>query len=780
MFSLLRTELSRFRITLKSKAALLVIAIIPALYGGLYLAANWDPAGRLDHLTAAVVNADQPATSTGPDGTERTVSAGAELTDTLTNADDAGFTWVSVGEEDAEQGLDDGSYAATMTIPADFSAELASVGSDTPAQAMLDITTDDANSYIVGQVGNTVAATLQRQVQSGATEDYLDSIYLGFSSLHGKLTDAGEGAGRIADGARNADEGSASLVVGLGSLVDGSTELSTGSEQVAGGATELATGSGDLAAGLTQLDAATTDLVPRTQQLADGAVSAAAGGSTLQDGAAQLATGIRSVADGATRLTTSAAELATGVRSVADGVGQVGEGAGALSAGATGLQAGAGQASAGSRAVADGLTQLTAGYATLSDAERLAALQQLAAGADAAATGSEQVTAGAETLAASASELATGAGTAASGASAVADGADQLSAGAQPLATGAGDAADGADQLAQGSAGLVDGLTQLQDGAATLAMNTPALRDGIVSAADGANNLAAGASTVSSGAQQVAGGAASLADGSGEAYGGASSLESGLGTLTRGSQDLAQQLQDGAGQVPDYDETQRSDLTAVGASPVSVERTHANAVSAYGEGMAPYFIPLALWVGGIVTYTVLRAVSPRALASAAASWRVSVAGYLQGALFAVLQALVLLGVLVAGVGLSTPHPVGLLAFTLLVALVFTAIHQALVAFFGGVGRLVALVLLMLQLTSAGGTYPVATSPDFFQFLSPLLPMTHAVTGLRHLIAGGDLGVVWLSGAELLVFFVLAATLSVYASHRSRTWTLEKLHPSLAI
>lgn len=140
----------------------------------------------------------------------------------------------------------------------------------------------------------------------------------------------------------------------------------------------------------------------------------------------------------------------------------------------------------------------------------------------------------------------------------------------------------------------------------------------------------------------------------------------------------------------------------------------------------------------------------------------------------------LLGVLVAAVGLTTPHPLGLLAFTVLTALVFTAIHQALVALLGGVGRLVALVLLMLQLTSAGGTYPVETAPGFFRFLSPLLPMTHAVEGLRHLIAGGDVGVVWLAAAQLGVFFVLAAAVSVLASHRRRSWSMETLHPSLAI
>ncbi|WP_104180947.1 YhgE/Pip family protein [Arthrobacter sp. B0490] len=780
MFSLLRTELSRFRITLTAKAALLVIAIIPALYGGLYLAANWDPTGNLDRLTAAVVDEDQPATTTGPDGGGSTVSAGADLAESLTSSDDAGFTWVRVGGDEAQAGLDDGTYAAILTIPSEFSSTLASVGGDAPARAVLDITTDDADSYIVGQVGNTVAANLQRQVRTGATEDYLDSIYLGFSSLHGTLTEAGDGAGRIAEGARGADEGSASLVVGLGSLVDGSAQLSSGSARVASGAADLETGAADLSTGLGRLGTATTDLVPQSRQLADGAAVAAAGGVTLRDGAAQLTTGTQSVSDGAAQVADSSSVLADGTRRVADGLAQVGDGAGALSVGATQLQAGAGQAASGSRTVADGLAGLAATYSSLTDAERLAALQQLAAGADGAATGSEQVAVGAGSLAASSTDLAAGAAAATDGASDAADGAARLAAGASDLSRGAGGAAAGAAQVSAGAAGLADGLAQLQSGTAGLADGTPSLRDGIVSASDGAAALAAGASGLSDGAGQVAGGAAGLADGSTRAYDGATQLEDGLGTLSTGSSELAQQLDQGAGQVPDYDAAQRAELSGIAASPVTIDRTHVNAVDAYGEGMAPYFIPLALWVGGIITYTVLRAVSPRALASTAASWRISAAGYLQGALFAVLQALVLLGVLAVGVGLTTPHPLGLLAFTVLTALVFTAIHQSLVALLGGVGRLVALVLLMLQLTSAGGTYPVATAPGFFRFLSPLLPMTHAVEGLRHLVAGGDLGVAWLSAVQLGVFFVLAAGLSVVASHRRRSWSLEKLHPSLAL
>ncbi|GAB2959620.1 hypothetical protein GCM10023080_019430 [Streptomyces pseudoechinosporeus] len=70
---------------------------------------------------------------------------------------------------------------------------------------------------------------------------------------------------------------------------------------------------------------------------------------------------------------------------------------------------------------------------------------------------------------------------------------------------------------------------------------------------------------------------------------------------------------------------------------------------------------------------------------------------------------------------------------------FAAIVQWLNARFGAAGRILVLAFLMLQLTSAGGPYPVQTSPAFFNVIHPFLPMTYVVDALRKLITGGGLG-----------------------------------------
>jgi putative membrane protein len=208
--------------------------------------------------------------------------------------------------------------------------------------------------------------------------------------------------------------------------------------------------------------------------------------------------------------------------------------------------------------------------------------------------------------------------------------------------------------------------------------------------------------------------------------------------------------------------------------------TRAHAVSTYGEGLAPYFVCLALWIGGMITYMVLRAVSPRALATTASSWRAALSGWLPGAAFGVVQAGALLACLHLFLGFRAASPWATVGFAMLVAVVFTSVHQCFTALLGGIGRLVALVLLMLQLASAGGTYPVETAGPFFQAISPFLPLTYGVRGLRRLIAEGAGPQVWSDVGALVVFGLLALGVTLIACERRRTWSITRLHPSLTL
>nr|BFE82528.1 hypothetical protein GCM10020093_051290 [Planobispora longispora] len=217
---------------------------------------------------------------------------------------------------------------------------------------------------------------------------------------------------------------------------------------------------------------------------------------------------------------------------------------------------------------------------------------------------------------------------------------------------------------------------------------------------------------------------------------GTSRLTDGARELRDGSSRLADGLAEGAEEIPAYSEEERRILRKVAATPVVGDVARAHAVEANGAGLAPYFMALALWVGAMAVYMVLRALSARALVSTSPSWRIALAGYMPGTVLSAAQAVLLVVVLRFALGMDAADLPGLLLFAILVGFTFTAVNQALIATFGGVGRFLALIFVSLQLASAGGTYPIETAPAFFRALHEVLPMTHAVDGFRVLIAGG--------------------------------------------
>lgn len=723
-FSLPGLELARFRRATITKLAILAVVIVPLIYGGLYLWSNTDPVGRLGNLQAVVVNSDAPATVTGVDGSPRTVDAGKELVEQLTGPDaEAGFHWRTATEAQAAEGLRDGDYAAVLRIPSGFSAALASTGGADPQQAKLSVTTDDAENYILGQVTNTIATTIRTKVATGATTNYLENVYVAFSSIHDSLGKAADGAGQLADGARKADEGAGSLVVGLGDLDKGAAQLVDGTGQLRSGSAQLASGTAKVATG------------------ADGAA----------DGAGQLATGLDQLRTATKDLPAQTAQLSAGASQVATGAGRVADGADAVAGAANRVLPALQQAQQLSPLVDQLLTQARQlSAANPDDANLAATVRSLEQAQQALADGS---------VAGIGQQVQQQVG-------ALATGARQLSDGASAVSTGAG-------KLAAAAPALQQGVAKAADGAGALAAGTRQLATGAHSAADGASALSTGAARVDDGATALLNGTSKAKDGAGRLADGTQQLADGAGSLQS-------QLAEGQGKVPVYTGDAATDRAGVVAAPVAADRVKEHAVPRYSDGLAPLFVPVALWVGGMVTYMVLRAVSPRALASTASSYRAAVAGWVPGALLGVAQAVVLWLVLLLAVGIASPHPVATVAFAALIAVVFTAIHQCLNALLGGVGRLVALVLLVLQLTSAGGTYPVGTSPTFFEALHPFLPMSYAADGLRHLVTGAAAGPVLLDAGVLAAFGVLALSVTVLACHRRRTWTVAKLHPSLTL
>ncbi|MFF8311198.1 YhgE/Pip family protein [Streptomyces lydicus] len=307
-----------------------------------------------------------------------------------------------------------------------------------------------------------------------------------------------------------------------------------------------------------------------------------------------------------------------------------------------------------------------------------------------------------------------------------------------------------------------------------------ALNSGAHKVSQGAGLLADGINTLADGAGKVADGAGKVHSGLGVAKDGAEKLTGGLFKLKDGSNQLADGLHSGVAKIPDYDKKDRDARTEVMADPVALAAKSLHKAPNYGTGLAPYFIPLSLWVGAMVAFMLLQPLGKRALAAGAPGWRIALGSWLPAYAVGVVQVLALMAVLHWGLGLEMARSGATVGFLLLATACFTALIQLLSAFFGPAGRVLTLVVLMLQLTSAGGTYPVQTSPGFFAAIHPFLPMSYVVDGLRRLITGGDLTVVWQGCAVLAAFTLGALALTALTARGRQVVRMKDLHPELSL
>ncbi|QFZ22420.1 YhgE/Pip domain-containing protein [Saccharothrix syringae] len=322
---------------------------------------------------------------------------------------------------------------------------------------------------------------------------------------------------------------------------------------------------------------------------------------------------------------------------------------------------------------------------------------------------------------------------------------------------------DDANGKVQGAAGqlraLATGADQVADGAAQLAASTPALTDAVTRLTDGANQVA-------SGTAQVRDGAARLRDGEQQLVDGANRLRDGLSA--------------GVSEIPAPDDPTRESTAGTIGDPVTVRGISQTSAGSYGAGLAPFFLGLATWIGAFVLFLLLRPLSRRGLAAGRAPLRVALGGWLPGVLLGAAQVVVMFAAVTLVVDIRPVHPVATLAFLLLVSATFVAVLHALNALLGAVGKFVGLVLLILQLVSAGGTFPWQTIPVPLYPLHYGLPMGYAVDGLRHLMYGGTASGVGEDALVLVAYLLGGLALSTLAAYKQRVWTPSRLRPELVL
>jgi putative membrane protein len=456
---------------------LIGIVLLPVVIGGILVAALYNPVERLEGLNAAIVNEDEPVTID-----EQLVPLGRQLTAGLVEGSDdqpSNLTWTVSNAEDAEEGLADGTYAAVVTIPENFSAAATSTApGGTPEQATIEVQTppdslivDDA---ITAQITTAAASIMGTQL----SEVYLENVFLGFTTLGDQLGEAASGAQSLADGAQQA--------------ADGATQLADGFPQISSGASGLADGATQLGSGLDTIADKTREAASGATRLADGVEGGAATleqNGLVPDQLTQVASGAQT----ATGLAAASAATATGQLQAllssctqsAEFCQQLGQALQSTATASVILNGDGTAQNPGAKALTTYTVDALAQFDTAATAEFAGQLRTIAGGVDSLAGGLTQLAAGVD-------QSAAGAGALASGASQLAGGVDEAGAGAQSLADGVSQLAGGTDELASGLEQAATAIpTYTEDEAESLAtvVADPVAADGVGTSLFGASAI---------------------------------------------------------------------------------------------------------------------------------------------------------------------------------------------------------------------------------------------------------------------------------------------------
>ena len=306
---------------------------------------------------------------------------------------------------------------------------------------------------------------------------------------------------------------------------------------------------------------------------------------------------------------------------------------------------------------------------------------------------------------------------------------DQLVSGSTTLTQKSSNLTAGVGQLVEKTPELVSGIEKLSTGSNQLNQKSQELIAGVDKLQSGSSQLSDKSSQLISGASQLESGANKLADGAGKLAEGGTKLTSGVEGLQTGVASLGQGLSNASDQLKSAStESQNAEILS---NPLSLSKTDNDQVPVNGIAMAPYMISVALFVAAISTNMIFAKLPSGRHPESRWAWlksRAEINGIIA----------VLAGILVYGgvhlIGLTANHEMRTLILIILTSLVFMSMVTALTTWNSRIGAFFSLILLLLQLASSAGTYPLALTNDFFRAINPWLPMSYSVSGLRQTIS----------------------------------------------
>ncbi len=636
---------------------------------------------------------------------------------------------------------------------------------------------------------------LNSNVGIGKLVDGSGKVTDGLNTLNSKTGEMKKGISELHDGSEKVTNGLSILVSKTGELKTGTTELSNGMEKLTGGQSQLEKGSQEIQKGLQELNnkvqnsvagleemqlkvpailntvnekidgagANVNQLNEFTQSTAGDAKTAAQEVANLQkqieslpkEYQEQLQPFIASAVKSTTTVQQKAAGVAGGTNKLNEEVKQL---KGEIGEKTSGMQS--------KMPNPEDIGNLTSGIKKLANAQNefVSKFHGLGEGLGNAKVGADRLKNGSGQLIDGVNQLFDGSGKVTEGLGTLSVGANQMAGGVNQLADGSSQVTGGLGQLSVGVTKLADGSSQVTGGLDTLSAGAGQMSGGITQLANGSGQVTTGLGTLSTGSTQLIDGVNKLADGSGK-------VTDGLVKVNDGSGELAEKLGEGAektGEVKGTDKTY--DMFA---SPVKVKTEKMAEVPNYGTGFTPYFLSLGLFVGALLLSIVYPLRDTVGVPKSGFSWFISKFGVLLSV--GIIQAVVADMILLFGLGVEVQSIPYFILFSIVTSLAFIALIQCLVTAFGDAGRFIAIITLIIQLTTSAGTFPLELIPKFLQPFNAWLPMTYSVSGLKAVVSSGDFNFMW-QNIGILMIFIVALSLGTIVS---LTWMHKRQFRNIA-
>lgn len=701
---------------------ILGLVLLPSIFSWYNVLACWDVFHNTGNLKVAVVNNDEGYQS---DLVPLKVNMGEQVSTSLLANDQ--MDWILTDEDDAIDGAKSGKYYAAVVIPESFSKDMMTFYSDESSHADLIYYSNDKKNVVAPKLTDQGASKASDMVNQVFTKT-ITEVGLNVASSLLKYSDNANLDSRLGDLADHVNSMGAQMsdasktLKTYASVLDASQSLVTGSAQLLGQAGDSASQVMDSANQAKDSVSSMSDALKASNDVLGQAISNSASGYD----------GLSSSIDAAFASSGDlAGSSATNLRSQADSV----------------------------KSKADQFESLASQIDNLAAQQTDPDLQKTLEGL------AKQMHVSADSQ--------------------------------EALAKGLSDAADGiesgnadAQSKHQEVSGLIDQAKQSvgelsDDYNSTIKPQLDTLMGQISSMS---SSLSSSASTLDSVGDDLQNGADSLsgriATAKQKLLDTASDLDSSAEKFTSLSAAMYEALS--SGDMEQLKTVLYSDPDALAsalAAPVQLECHAVFPAENFGSQMAPLYTTLGLWVGSL-----LLAVAIKVNVSRKAQLELGYPKLHQLFLgrFGVFAFVSLCQTTILALGnmlflqVQVEEPLLYLICFWLAGLVFTFIIYTLVVSFANLGKAIAVFLLIIQVTSGGGSYPLQTLPDFFQWLSPFLPATHVISAMRAAMMGVYCNDFWIEIGQLLLFvvpFLLLGLVFRKPLMKFLNWYVEKVEES---